>query len=315
MKRMLLALMWWSLAVAQAGVARAEPPRAQAAVEAEPENPEYKQAVDAAIEEYGRGHYAEARSLFERAHALDPNARTLRGLGMVEFELRHYVRAAELLEASRTSQRKPLPPDQRAAVDELLARTRQFIARYTVTVQPETPASQFELDGQPVELDAERRLTLETGEHVLRVSAPDRLPRELRIDAKGGEQRSVRVELPAKLEPGRAPAATTALQTKRSHDRPVLGITLISVGSAIAAAGASLGVIALLDAKDAKVRDSAEADRAHNFALSADVALGVGIATAVTGAVLLLLERKATSEERRSSLQFDSVFPAARVRF
>ena len=36
--------------------------------------------------------HAAARSLFERAHAIDPNARTLRGLGMVEFELRHYLR-------------------------------------------------------------------------------------------------------------------------------------------------------------------------------------------------------------------------------
>src|SRR5688572_888187 len=60
------------------------------------ENPDYKRAVEEALKEYGLGHFEEARSLFRRAHGIYPNARTLRGLGMVEFELRHYVRAAQL---------------------------------------------------------------------------------------------------------------------------------------------------------------------------------------------------------------------------
>src|SRR5688572_7254192 len=61
------------------------------------ENPDYKRAVEEALKEYGLGHFEEARSLFRRAHGIYPNARTLRGLGMVEFELRHYVRASQLL--------------------------------------------------------------------------------------------------------------------------------------------------------------------------------------------------------------------------
>jgi len=230
MKRILLALMSLAVAVAHPGGALAEPPREPSAPEAlEPEHPEYKQAVDAAIEEYGRGHFEEARSLFERAHAIEPSARTFRGLGMVEFELRHYARAVALLEASLASKRKPLPADQRVAVDDLLARSRQFVARYTLAVHPEAPGLQFELDGQPLELDAERRLTLAAGEHVLRVSAPDRLPRELRIDAKGGEQRTLHIELQVRLEPAQAPATIAAPQTTVPRDRPVLGIVLTCV--------------------------------------------------------------------------------------
>lgn len=47
----------------------------------------YRDAIDTALQEMGLGNYEEAREQFARAHALSPNARTLRGLGISEFEL------------------------------------------------------------------------------------------------------------------------------------------------------------------------------------------------------------------------------------
>src|SRR5689334_12685633 len=104
------------------------------------ESPEYKQAISQALEEYGLTHYEESRSLFEKAHALDPNERTLRGLGMVEFGLRHYVADEGYLEASLKATKKPLTEDQRRFVGDLLARTQQFIAKYELAVEPVVPA-------------------------------------------------------------------------------------------------------------------------------------------------------------------------------
>lgn len=278
------------------------------------ESAEYKQAVDAALEEYRLQHFDEARSLFERAHAIDPSARTLRGLGMVEFELRHYVRAAELLEQALASDKKPLTAEQRRAVEELLARTRQFISNYAVEVEPPSDALQVELDGKPVELGAENKLALEAGEHTLRISAPDALPRELKLDVKGGEQQTLHIELELKATAEAQPPPTPG-PAPEQPERNVLGIVLTSAGGAVAAAGGALGAIALMKANDLETRDDPGAGHARSLAIGADVMLGVGLASAVTGAVLLILKRPRHADTPAARAQVDAVFPHLKVRF
>src|SRR5262245_48073860 len=90
------------------------------AQDAEP--PGYRAAVDEAVTEHQAWHFTEARGLFVRAHALFPNARTLKGLGMVEFELRNYHESAEYLRASLASAVKPLTSELRAEALALLHR-------------------------------------------------------------------------------------------------------------------------------------------------------------------------------------------------
>jgi tetratricopeptide (TPR) repeat protein len=317
--RTILLLLLAAFVATRADVARAQQtPGANGA-----ESPEYKHAVDAALEEYRLQHFDEARSLFERAHAIDPNARTLRGLGMVEFERRHYVRAAELLEAALKSDRKPLTAEQRKTVEELLSRTRQFISRYAVEVEPKLDAPlSVELDGKPVALGADSRLSLEAGEHTLRISAPDAVPQELHIDVKGGEEQTLRIELQVKTASAPAPKAVPVQGPPAARKRDVLGIALTGSGAAVGVAGGALGAIALLKAGDAKSRNDANADKAHAFAIGADVMLGVGIATAVTGVVLLLVHRSRRADtrghdraDRSARVHVDTTFPELRVSF
>jgi tetratricopeptide (TPR) repeat protein len=308
-------LFWLLLAVVCGRVAvvsaQAKPASADAA-----ESAEYKQAVDAALEEYRLQHFEEARSLFERAHAIDPNARTLRGLGMVEFERRHYVRAAELLEAALASKKKPLTDEQRKSVEELLGRTRQFISNYAVEVKPQSEALQVELDGKPVQLGADSKLALEAGEHTLRISTPDSVPHELRLDVKGGEQQTLRIQLELKTTAeAQPPAGTPEPQPQERAGRNVLGIALTSAGGAVAVAGGVLGGIALMKANDAETQDAAAADQAHSLAIGADVMLGVGIASAVTGVVLLIVKRPRHADARAASARVDALFPRLQVRF
>ena len=294
-------------------------PGAPAGSTAAEETPEYKQAIGQALEEYGLQHYEESRSLFEKAHALDPNARTLRGLGMVEFELRHYVAAEGYLEASLKSGKKPLTEEQRQAVQGLLTRTKQFIAKYELAVEPEAPAGmRVELDGKPVRWGDKEPLSVEAGEHVLRVSAPNSEPREVHHDVKGGEQQTLRIELAIRNPQQSDQAPKQDLGPVRPYKK--LGIGLTVAGGVVAIAGGVVGALALNKANSAETSKDSDADSARTLAIVSDVGLGVGIATAVVGIVLCLWKdkpeaQKAAGSTARSRLRFESTGSDLKVSF
>jgi tetratricopeptide (TPR) repeat protein len=82
----------------------------------------YRSTLKDALAEYDANHFEEARVLFRRAHEINPNARTLRGIGMASFELRDYVAAVRTLSAALVETRKPLSAEQRTHAQGL-ART------------------------------------------------------------------------------------------------------------------------------------------------------------------------------------------------
>jgi tetratricopeptide (TPR) repeat protein len=86
------------------------------------EDSHYRQLIAQAVEEFHASHFVEARALFERAHAISPNARTFRGLGITAFELRRYTLAVRELNAALEDLRNPLPPALREEVSTALAR-------------------------------------------------------------------------------------------------------------------------------------------------------------------------------------------------
>jgi hypothetical protein len=69
---------------------------------------EYRELIRKALEEYELGNWAEAKLFFSDAHRLFPNARTLRGLGLVAYSLRDYVSATDQLVQSLSSNVRPL---------------------------------------------------------------------------------------------------------------------------------------------------------------------------------------------------------------
>ncbi len=81
-------LLWIALALGLFPAATAH----AADYERDPEG--YRAAIDAAVQEYELNHFEESREQFARAHALNPNARTLRGLGVADFELRRWTNGA-----------------------------------------------------------------------------------------------------------------------------------------------------------------------------------------------------------------------------
>lgn len=98
----------------------------------------YRAAIDAAVQEHELNHFAESREHFARAHALYPNARTLRALGMVAFELKRYSESARYLTDALASRERTLEGDKRAQTEKLLARANGYLARFALDIAPRT---------------------------------------------------------------------------------------------------------------------------------------------------------------------------------
>jgi hypothetical protein len=156
-----------------------------------PEPAGYRETIEQALSEYGHQNYEEASTLFSRAHALYPNARTLRGMGMAAFELRRYEESANQLEAALASQVRPLDGELRSETSALLSRARGFLAVVNVEIKPTTAT--LLLDGQPVKPGNE--LNLRLGEHVLEVRAEDYRPERRTLRVHGGEVLRIEVSL------------------------------------------------------------------------------------------------------------------------
>lgn len=168
---------------------------------------EYRGLIDQALDEFKHKNWPEARVLFRRAHELNPNARTLRGMGMVSYEMRDYVNAVLQLGAALEETRQPLTEAQRKECEALLARSRTFVGAYQLTLEPEQLSVQ--VDGASPVYDQQHRLLVPFGEHVLRASAPGFVDETTKLTVQGGEQGELRLTLHKPTVPSVAQATTS----------------------------------------------------------------------------------------------------------
>jgi hypothetical protein len=205
-------------ALAAAPVARAEDPRRPAraatppladapSAPAEPATPPgYDLAVELGFASFEQGDYRAAREQFAAAHALYPNARTLRALGKVEYELSQYLPSIVFLEAALASSERPLTASQRVETEELLARVRSHVAPVILGVSP--LGARLLLDGVAVDLPPGGRFLLPVGDHLLEASAPGRLAERHVLHVEPGHELRLNVLLsasPNAAEPERRP--------------------------------------------------------------------------------------------------------------
>jgi len=170
----------------------------------------YDLAIDRAVDEHERGNFEEAREHFREAHELAPSARTLRGMGKVEFELRNYGESVKLLQASVSEQTRPLSAELRAEVLSLLERARAYVGEVHVDVQPGTAT--VSVDGVTVASGPQAALNLLVGDHVLEFRASGRLPERRQISVRGRDQINVQVVLAPPETGAHAGAALPAEQ-------------------------------------------------------------------------------------------------------
>jgi hypothetical protein len=200
---------------------------------------EYLRAVDLAVAEHERGYFLEAREHFRAAHEIYPNARSLRGLGKVEFELRNYGECVRYLTEALSSRVRPLTDDLRAEVEEIRARARVYVGEVHVDVQPESAS--VSVDGVPLVSPA-TAVTLEVGEHTLEFRADGRASASRRVTVRGNQQIHIHVTLTPLPALG-LPALTLAERAPgENHRLRGWAIALTSVAVVGAAIGLGLGL-------------------------------------------------------------------------
>lgn len=210
--------------------------------------PGYTESINQALAELEAMNYPEALAEFRRAHEIFPNARTLRGLGMVEFELRHYAESKHLLEEALASTAKPLDEKLRKETQALLDRARRYVSDVFVQLTPSTGS--LMVDGHPVQLSPGDRILLEVGEHVLEARAPGRATERRSLNIKGGERLDVQMTLEslalaetpvaastgAHAEPTRAPVDTEERKPAYRKWWVWTSVAIVVAGGATAAA-------------------------------------------------------------------------------
>ncbi|HTU63064.1 MAG TPA: tetratricopeptide repeat protein [Polyangiales bacterium] len=256
------------------------------------QNANYEDTIRHAVEEYSLGHWTEARFFFARAHALSPNARTLRGLGLTCYESRNYVEAIGYFKQALASTEQPLTDKMRADLTQLLQQSEQFVTRVVVTLDPSS--AELEVDHVPREL-TDGALLLDPGEHLLSATAEGHQPTQQTINAAGGEQR-VELSLPSKVEsapalvqqPTAAPLPALEPSSGSSDLAPYI---VMGAGGAALIAGAVLVGIAASDKSAVENADDGATwpelepryNRGRTFFPVGFALMGVGLAGVAAG--------------------------------
>jgi tetratricopeptide (TPR) repeat protein len=209
-------------------------PRAYAAGQ---ETSAYVEAVQIGLSEFEEKNFLEARAHFARAHAIYPNARTFRALGMVQFELKNYIESAHFLQEALNASERALDADKREKTEKLLSRALGYIGRLTLDIEP---ATRVVVDGKETSLSSGAELVLTVGEHALEFSAPGRMTDKRTLAVQGGEQETLRVKLAA------VSSEQGAIRSKNEDTppgRPVYkspwlwtAVGVVAVGAAVATA-------------------------------------------------------------------------------
>jgi tetratricopeptide (TPR) repeat protein len=270
---------------------------------------EYQRLVREAVVEFDAGRFAEARALFQRAHDLSPNARTLRGIGMAAFEMRAYADAYRALQGALDDTERPLTRRQRRDVEDLLERTSSFLGRYRFETDPAD--AEVEVDLRPLRRESDGATLLDVGEHSLTATAEGHLPISQRFTVEGYEVRTIVLRLPP-AEATTAPDPTdteTATEDEGSASGPPWPIVLAASAGAFLGA-AAFGVGWTVERGDeVALCESRLADCVNHDTLTGqrDAAIAFTVASAVTaiaaGAVglVLLFAAESADDETTSS--------------
>ena len=270
------------------GATRAVADAKGVAPETEPtNNPEYDRLLKEALGEFQLGNWTEARALFERAHELNPSARTLRAIGLASFEEKSYAAAAAYLTAALSDQRRPLTDEQRSEAEYALKRSLSYVAQYELEVSPEDARVRVD-QREPIMLDG--KILLDPGKYQLEVTADGyQLTRES-IVARPRESLRLRIELSPRKVDGSQPSTAPMPEDRDSGltTQQWIGVGVIGAGAVSLGVGTFFGLRAASKSDEAGCSQGVCPD-AESQALNEDALAAGDIATValVSGAVLV----------------------------
>lgn len=261
---------------------------------------QYRELIEKALQEYSLGHWPEARVFFSDAHAIWPNARTLRGLGMACYEARHYVEAIELLEQALVNKVQPLTPKLAIEAQSILAQAKRFVSPAFISTSPE--GAEISLDDQALKLRSNGAVLLDPGEHILQVSSPGHKTERRTLHAEAGRELRVQVDLLSSedLQPTAAsvqlalpePAPTPPPAAPVRDTLTNQNVTVAGALSALGLAGFTTGWVFYALRDDLRVELwEAGLTKNHGFEQSkfSDYQTHGGVALAATGAGALAM--------------------------
>jgi hypothetical protein len=176
----------------------------------------YEAAIASALEHYRARDWAAARAGFEAAHAIDPGARTLRGIGLCAYYAQDYVAAAIALEQALAESRHELSAEQRVQTLDLLNRTYARVARLRVRAVPANAS--VSVNDRPIPND--QQVPLAPGLHHLEVRLEGRMTHAEDFEAEAGEQVSLPIVL-ALAEPAPSPRAAAEDALRPTAESPI----------------------------------------------------------------------------------------------
>lgn len=208
----------------------------------------YRETIQQAVTEFRLGHWPEALVLFRKAHASEPSARTLRGMGISAFEARRYADSILWLSQSLEHPVRPLSPEMRREVEGVLKRAEQFVGSYAADFEPS--GAQVTANGrEPVRIGDQ--LKLDPGPQRLVIQANGFRKMSKTITVRGGERGTLRVRLQPEAD---APPLASADAAQPTEPQPtavgekgrnrapehLVPWSLIAGGGALVVTGATL---------------------------------------------------------------------------
>jgi tetratricopeptide (TPR) repeat protein len=292
-----------------------------ARVTAQETSGEYQNLVGQGLHEFELGNFGEAKAFFQRAHQLHPSARTLRGLGMVSYELRHYVEAVDYFKQALASRERPLTSEMQREITELLHQALSFVTRLKLSVEPRE--AQVRVDTREAYRETDGTILLDPGAHELTLEAPGHEVVTRTIRSDGAEALALTIHLREASDPHVAgslpaqpnPSAELPRDTSATNSGGSVGpYVLIGGSAALAIAGGVLLTIALNNKYAVENPDKTAADGPHyaDYQSRADSVLplsatGIGALCAggvgVAAGLIWKLTSASSSEEKSPSTQ------------
>lgn len=246
--------------------------------------------------------FAAALVEFKRAYELAPNYRVLFNLGQTSRELRDYAAALATFEQYLREGGSEIAPARRKDVQASVEELTRKVGRVRVSTSVE--GAEILVDDVPVGVaPLAAPITVNVGRRKLAATRSGYTPTPRFIDVAGMVEAAVTLEL-TRIDEPRAEAAP--LQPVKPGPPVVVWVMLSTTaasavvtgvmgGLALSARGGLDKALATFPGNAASIADAQS--RTRTFALGADVALGLTVASAVTTAVLFVVAPRGSDKE------------------
>jgi tetratricopeptide (TPR) repeat protein len=270
-----------------------------------------RQHFQRGIESYRDGDLATALIEFKRAYSTAPNYRLLYNLGQVSADLRDYPAAERYLTQYIEESKNAVDDARKQAVQDELAKVRARIAYLQIASNVE--GTEILVDDVLVaRAPIQAPIHVSTGRRRITGRAPGHSPATQVVDAAGGEEVTVALQLlPTPTAASERPAAPVAVYRRGGTRKPLLLGLAIGAG-VLAAGGAVFGYLAESGASEyrdalARKTNASElndlSDSAKTYALVTDFLLGAALLTATVGTVVLLSPDVESSEHATTQVR------------